>query len=67
MFAYLLSNGLFDCILSDLRFGCNFVFAVCLGLSVASRKNGLQLRGEKAFLFLITANSVNSFLAAKPL
>lgn len=36
-----------------------------MGLSVVSRKKGLQLRGEKAFLFLITDNSVNSLLAVK--
>lgn len=42
------------------------VCRVCLGLSVVSRKNVLQLRGEKAFLLLITDNRVNSLLAAKP-
>lgn len=65
LFAYLLSNGLFDCSLSDLWFGSNFVFAECLGLSVVSSKNILQLKGEKVFLLLITVNSVNSLLDAK--
>lgn len=43
------------------------VCSICLGLSVVSRKKVLQLRGEKVFLLLITANSVNSLLAGKPL
>lgn len=43
------------------------VCRVCLGLSVVKKKNAWQLRGEKAFLLLITDNRVNSLLAAEPL